>query len=280
MLLGAAGLAAGLCLGVKLSGILLVGTLALLVCGHVVLARARRRLDGRAACIATAAFLLPTLTLGGFWYGHNVLDHDNPVYPFRVALGGREILPGRLDPTRSLESGPPEFRDEPVPVQIVHSWSRDLLFWKNRSYSHDQRLGGLGPLWSYLGVVLTLAFAVGCWRSRRVLLVNLLGPVGVIFALQPYRWWSRFTIALAAIGAIVVAHYLERLGHTKRGVGLASAVVVLVTTGAAITSYRVNAGSGAPILNPTDVVRVAAKPRSEHDGPSVLPRQRLDRQHR
>ena len=102
------------------------------------------------------------------------------------------------------------------PVAVVDSWAEDLLPWRHGTYDFEQRLGGLGPLWSWLGV-LTIPMVVGLWRRRSAALAAI-APIFILFLIQPYRWWARFTLPLAAVGAIaiVVSGQWSRTGIGRR----------------------------------------------------------------
>ena len=111
---------------------------------------------------------------------------------------------------------PPRSAATPSRSEVMHSWARDLMLWKTHYVSQGQRLGGLGPLWSYLGAWLTFAMAVSAWRRRKPRMLVFLLVVAVSFVAQPYPWWSRFTILLAAAGSIAIAHAIERAGSRAR----------------------------------------------------------------
>ena len=172
-----AGIAAGIALGTKLTGVvpLLIFAATILTGGLV--AAARGRLRAWTAVAACGAFVLTALAVGGFWYAKDVVDHGNPVYPLGVRVAGLAVLEGPKDLDDVITTTAPEIRDDPELIRIVHSWARDILFWKNSTYSYGQRLGGLGPVWSYLGTWLVLVFAFMAWRRDRLILFGFLVPV-------------------------------------------------------------------------------------------------------
>jgi hypothetical protein len=262
-LLLVSGLGAGFALGTKLNGPLVVVALACVLLTRLGSACAHRRLPLRAALGAVLTFALGALLVGGFWYFRDWVSFGNPVYPFRVEVLGIELFSGPRSPASALTAPPLEFRDEPTFVQVVHSWGRDILFWKNSSYSHGQRLGGLGPAWSYLGVPLLGAFAAVTAVRRRALFVNLLLPIGLIFSLQPYRWWSRFTIVLAALGAIAIAYFVEVFGRRTGRWALSIASVAFAAIGLAIASANVDPGLGGRPIGPGNVLELVNEPASE-----------------
>src|SRR5438045_8879899 len=110
---------------------------------------------------------------------------------------------------------------------------------------YDERTGGLGPLWSWLGWLLLAVAAVHVLRRRRDLAVAVLLPVVLAFGLLPYRWWSRFTIYLAALGAVAVVAVVERVPARRARAALGAAVAAPARAGGARASWRVDpAGVG------------------------------------
>jgi hypothetical protein len=129
--------------------------------------------------------------------------------------------------------------------EIGRSWYHDLVFWTRSDYSYEERSGGLGPLWSWLGWPLLAVAGVAAVRRRPDLVASVLLPATVAFAALPYRWWSRFTIYLAALGVVAIVAVFERLRRKLARRALATAVVVLSLAGGAIATWRVDpAGYG------------------------------------
>ena len=87
--------ALGLVAGVKTSGLAyaLLGVAAL---GVAASRRVRERAGG--GCLAGAALATAGLAVGGFWYVRNAVEGGNPFAPMRLALAGRVLLPGVVDP--------------------------------------------------------------------------------------------------------------------------------------------------------------------------------------
>lgn len=267
-----AGIAAGIALGTKLTGVVALAILAATALTTSLVAVARGRLRAWTAVTTCGAFVLSAIAIGGFWYVKDVVDHGNPIYPLGVRVGGLEVLAGPKGLDDVTTTTPPEIRDDPEILRIFHSWARDILFWKNSSYSYGQRLGGLGPVWSYLGTWLVLVFAVMAWRRDRLVLVGFLVPVAIFVFAQPQAWFSRFTIPLAAAGAVAIAFALDR--YRRGAVGLAFRVVVLALAlaGAGIASWNLNPGLDWRQYDALDVVRLAGHEPSDRSlGDLFLP---------
>src|SRR4029077_8011290 len=99
--------------------------------------------------------------------------------------------------------------------------------------------------WSWLGWSALTFVAIAALRRRHALVLAVLVPVTIAFAALPYRWWSRFTIYLAALGAIAVVLVLERIGRRRLQVIGAWGVTVLALAGGALATWSLDpAGYG------------------------------------
>jgi hypothetical protein len=91
------------------------------------------------------------------------------------------------------------------------------------------------------------------------MLLNLLLPVAVMFALQPYRWWSRFTMILIAIGVIAIVAIVEDLPR-RWSTPLKASVLVLVALGAFFPTMKIDGEFWAHRI--FEVARVPAEERT------------------
>jgi hypothetical protein len=219
---GAAGVAAGLCVGVKPQGSEFLATLALPLV-VAVLAR-RRRWPWRETRIATALFTAPVAIFGVSWYIRSWLRTGSPYYPMEVKLGGVTIFDGK----NHLTGAPPHLAQYPKLLQPLISWRSDLHFWTRSGYTLGGfQLGGLGPVWSYFGVIGVVLFAIYAWRQCRPVFWFFLLPTALLFAVQPDNWYSRYTIVIAAAGAVAVAWLMTGTRLRRTRVVLRVATLVL-----------------------------------------------------
>lgn len=197
----ASGLALGLALGSKPSSppIVLAGLLYLLF-------RARReeRLgEGMLACALTFA-------IGSWKYVENLARFGNPVYPVRLSLGPIS-LPGETTAAELATMGLREpYRSMSGLERLATSW---LSPWPG-VHVYDMRIGGFGPLFTFLLLPLGIAVAVAGWRSRR--LRHRLGAVAapllvlaVVGLVSPGAYWSRYTIVVASAALVACAALSE-----------------------------------------------------------------------
>lgn len=256
-----AGLATGLVLGMKGTGI--VWGAALVLGGAALVVRAWRSgaISPRAAATAATAFLIASLALGSYWYARNWIETGNPAYPFRLAVAGKTVFDGPLRVDDVLTE-PDAGGDEPFPAAIVRSWASDLDFWNQGSYDYQQRSGGLGPLWIWLALPLLIPLAVVLARRRKPALIAL-AALGLVLLIQPYSWWSRFTIPLAGVGAVAIAAASFWAPRAWMRHAVRVAALSLAVCGVVLASFEVDPAGRAPPLAALDVLRLIGKPPEE-----------------
>lgn len=255
------GLAAGFVLGAKSSGVAIAAIIGGLVLAHLGVALARRRITAGTAVRTGLAFVAAVPVLGGWWYGRNWIETGNPVWPFAVKPLGAELFAGPATVSEYLTIPPGGERY--WLVEVARSWFHDLTFWTATDYSYEQRDGGLGPLWSWLGWGALAVFGVWAVRRRPDVAVNLILPLAAIYAVLPYRWWSRFTIFLAALGAVALVTVLARLRRGPARAAVIAAVLVLAACGVARATWWLDPAGLGSRLSMVKVARVAAQPASE-----------------
>jgi len=248
LLLGCAGAATALCVGTKQSGLVFGVALGLpLLVGALV----RRAWAWREACLATALFVVPIVVLGGSWYVRSWIVTGNPFFPMNTTFLGRTVFAG----TNHLNGPPPQLVHDSVVMQTLLSWWSDVHFWTKGGYSYEQRVGGLGPVWSYFGAILTVVFAWYTWKRRRLVLWFFLVPMAILFVFQPDRWWARYTMPIAAVGSVAVAWAITASWRPERvRTALAVATLVLAAGGAWIASRDVIPGARFRALNTRAIV--------------------------
>ena len=284
-----AGAAGGFALGTKGAGIVFVAVLSMVLAVGLGMACARRGVSWRTAVAAVAAFAIPVLAVGGFWYARNLVEFDNPLYPVKVQVLGNELFPGKFTVTEVANSLPPgDAGDRPEWFRIIRSWAQDIAPWTHPGaefYTEEHRNGGFGMQWPWLQLPALGVLALDAASRRGISLRRLLRPldgdraglryvllaVAATWALNPYKWWSRWTIALPAAGAVALVTLIQRtqplvLARAAKGVTLAVVGVSLWYTTAAIPA---NYGRQ---VRPAEVLRLAdAPPRSRTTGAVFLP---------
>jgi hypothetical protein len=244
---GLAGAAAGLAFGTKTTGIGLAVALAVGIVAAV----------GRRAAPGLAVFVVVVLLTGGWWYAKNWADTGNPVSPFRVRVLGTTIFKGNARVHDYLTPAP---SGSNAITQVAHAWFADLHFWTRNDYSYEERRGGLGPLWSWLGWPALAVAAVAALRRRRTLAATVVLPAAIAYAALPYRWWSRFTIYLAALGVVAIVALLEQVDLRRFRAAAIAAVTGLALAGGALATWRLDPAGFGRTLSASDVVSLAAHP--------------------
>jgi hypothetical protein len=236
-LLALGGLSAGLAAGTKHTGIIV----ALVCCVGATVVGARRGLRSGLAAGATVG--VPVALAGGGWYLENLLVHGNPLYPFDF-LGLPSVLA-----VADLTTEPPG-PSLPEPVPTLWSWAHDLV--PQFTYTYEQRTGGLGTVFVWLGLPCLLVVLARAIRRREVPWLLLAGLVLAPFLLQPYRWWARFTLPLAALTAIAVAEVLATLVVVSRQGGLKSRIAWAAPVAVAVAVLAAQPTLLARTVTPTD----------------------------
>jgi hypothetical protein len=202
--LAVAGAAAGLAAGTKLS---FLAPVALLTIAVVVIAPRGERMR------ATAAWSLPMLLAGGYWYLRNLVHVGNPI-PFTE--WGPLGLPA---PERAFELRPG--------FSVAHYWN-DTDVWSD--WFFPKLSEELGPLWPLVLLGLVAGGAYALWRGREPIL-RALGAVALLTAVayfftpltaggeegQPiaFEWNVRYLAPALAIG-LAILPCLPALRATER----------------------------------------------------------------
>ena len=223
-----AGVAGGIALGIKADGALYIGICALWMLAEAL--RQKRQNGMRGAVLAghISAFLAPLCALGLYWYLQDWSLYGNPVYPFRITLFGHLLFPG-FGTVQQLVMRP----NTPASLLGLPSWEQIWLAWTGipTYLSYDMVFGAFGPQWILLEFPALLLLTLhALWRDRRIFSLFIL-PLWIIFWLQPANWWGRYTMFMAAFGAIALAYMLERFRvRGLRTAGYLLALVVVVAT--------------------------------------------------
>ena len=256
--LAPAAVAIGLLLGTKGTGIVWGGALVVAAVVVIVVCSRRGWLASTSAARAIALVVLVPTALGSFWYLRNWIQEGNPLHPFHVRVAGVEVFdgPAELDEFLTVPDGG---ADQSELEAVARSWAADLDFWHQGPYDYQQRAGGLGPAWAWLGLPLLVPIGVLALRRRLPASVAFVITAAVL-VIQPYRWWSRFTMQLAALGAIAIVATVAWLPQRSLRAAIRAVALALVVVGVALTSYEVNPASRAPTLAAGDVLDLIGEP--------------------
>jgi hypothetical protein len=169
---------------------------------------------------ALGAFALSALP-GLFWPLRNVINTGNPLWPIRLSLGGKELLPGvgTADQILDVAGNTPALLASHAPAtRVLLTW----LQWTGPALDFDYRLSGLGFAWLFIAVPSLLALAYVVWRAPSSRARH--APIGFVllltaacFALQPMAFWSRYTLWLWGVGALAIGCLFELLLRARAG---------------------------------------------------------------
>jgi hypothetical protein len=266
------GIAGGLAIGTKTTSIAYVGLIGVAL--TVVVLRSQETLRRRLRLLGLLAG--PVVILGGFWFVRLWVRDANPVYPFALNVGSVRLFAGPAAVSQFITTPPRQVGGSPL-TQPWRSWAYDLAPWKlfdRWTYAYDSPVGGFGAVWLLLDVPACVALTwIAARRRDAVFLLLVLIPV-VAFIVEPYRWWTRFSIALLAPGVIALAKAVEQIrGQALRRL-IASVVVVLVAGSALLSMWRVETRTGAT-LSAHQVLRLAVRgPSARTAGRTFMPQVR------
>ena len=254
-----AGCAVGLAAGAKPIGPLLGVVAVICLLAGIVVSRRRLGLRWNRPVLAVVLVLAPMLCLGSFWYVRDLVEFSNPLYPAKLQVAGVTLfdgtvqhLPSRL-PTGSGLSA------------IVHSWGHDLTRLRQGGSGQYDRVdefeGGMGLVYLFLGLPLLIPLVITAWRRNQMLFWTFLVPLGLLFAIQPYKWWSRFTIFLLAPALVGIALFIDRSGSRRLKVAAQALTLAFVALGLWFSSSHMVGWKH--VYGARKIVSFAAKPTGE-----------------
>ncbi len=195
-----AGIAAGIVMGAKWSGLMFLPVLLLMLIGQRLYWNHSLKLPKLNKLIPESAlFLGPALIAGSYWYVKNWYLYGNPLWPFRISVFGRQIFDGVLNNSAIMANTFPKQLEGMNAAQMLWSSWRELIIF---GYDYDMKLGGLGPFW-FIFAIPAIFFTLRWIIKRRDMAQALIFvAVAVMLLLHPQNWWTRYTMFIAGIGAI------------------------------------------------------------------------------
>jgi hypothetical protein len=218
--LALAGLAGGLCIGMKSTGVVYVVIAIAVLTGSYALRwwrsgekQARKTRERVLSDLATAVafFAIPIVAFGSYWYARDWVNFGNPVYPYTITLFGH-VFPGlgTIQDILVKQQTPPQWANLPSWRQAVASWQTDLPG-KFTTYGYDQRLGGFGVQWPLLELPALALFTLYALWKRLDLCFTLVLPTLIVLLLQPASWWSRYMVFIVGPAAVALFFLLQQL---------------------------------------------------------------------
>lgn len=222
------GLALGLMMGIKATGIAFAGVFVLVIIS-LCFWQYRQGISSRwSLWLQVIVILLALLATGTFWYLRTWRFYGNPVYPVEVQVLGWK-LPGMGSVSRLFMTAntPEAYRGRNIILNILTSW----LELGSESYNYYSRTRGLGPAWAALALPAVLPFTFSALRRRRPPVLWMVGLTLIFLILQPAAWWPRYVLYVVPVGLAAMAWVYDRLdSRLKTAVAVILILNLLVAT--------------------------------------------------
>ncbi len=202
------GLAAGLMLGIKSTGLAFAAVFILAITAYGVGQCRHRKMKYRELGLQLGLILSALFIVGGFWYLRTWWFYGNPIYPVKIEILGRS-LPG-LGSVWQLfmfHNTPPNYQGRNIILNIFASW----LELGDESYNYYSRTRGLGPVWAAFALPAILPFTFYAWRQRYAPALWMVAMTLIFLVIQPAVWWPRYVLYIVPVGLTAWAWVYVRL---------------------------------------------------------------------
>ena len=215
------GVASGILMGSKSTGIILVLCLYLYLWVNWIRLRSKKsgprgttaKREGLPPYVKVITnnlcFLVPVLILGSYWYLRNWIYFNNPV-GHEIKILGFVLFEGGVGPPK------PGFTTLWANLRLLPSRWFELI---DNYYNADR--SGYGPQWIILGIPSTAFFLVDSIKNKAkdnpgLVLFFIFTFLFCIFILFPDPWSARLVLFLPAIGAVSVGYVLDNSSRKTR----------------------------------------------------------------
>jgi hypothetical protein len=215
-----AGLSAGVALGSKTT-YLIMNAMLLLAAVSIDWIRPRARQMHQFQPVRNGLlFGLASLVCSGFWFARNTVQAGNPLYPFRIAIAGHEILPGCYTMDWA-------FPERTFGEKVLRWWDYP---WREPKYSGTgpdpgypySRNNGVGAAYTAFVPIGLVAVCVTAFRRRPrtteeiwQLLYLGFAVSGMVLVVTVFKEMLRYILPHILLAIPVAAILMDRLIHSR-----------------------------------------------------------------
>ncbi|HEB12095.1 MAG TPA: phospholipid carrier-dependent glycosyltransferase [Actinobacteria bacterium] len=257
-----AGIAVGIVVGAKWSGLMFLPVLWLMLVGQRLYWNHSSQLPKLNKLLYESVFFLgPAFLFGSYWYLKNWYMYGNPLWPFRISVLGIRVFDGVLNNTAVMAGTFPDQLQGMNTAQMLWASWRELIIF---GYDYDMKLGGLGPFWFVFA--LPAIFYLFRWiiKRRDIAQGLIFVAATVMLLLHPQNWWTRYTLFIAGLGAIAFVK-IRASGYKPNIARLIDIMVILTVVYSTIASWATS------YYQPVKIQALLAKRPALRTGANVRP---------
>lgn len=221
----------------------IIGAIAVVVVYHLPHLWGRIGLRRTAGWVLIGIFLV---MLAGLWsFTESWVKYGNPAHPYAIKLLGKEIFPG-IDLSSMIERKEiwkehyNEIQNSSTLERIYYSWSEP-----GKRYVFDVRVGGFGPLlFVFLLPALGASLVISLLRRDGRTFFTLAVILVAFWMFPQGRFWTRYSIFVAAAFCIAVVYLIDLLRYSSASVLIRGLIVPLAVISVFLGASHDRMGSG------------------------------------
>lgn len=168
------------------------------------------------------------LWFGFYWYIKDYIAYGSPIYPFGYKIAGIQIFPGKTFQEFAAEAVQNTALPRTCLKRIWFVWT-EQKDWFGCFYNYDTNYAGLGPIWFIVlipAVIISIYLAI---KKRNSLYLLITALVGILFAIYPSNYYSRYTMFITALGIMGLSLVLSNIHKLVKNFVKALLIILAVS---------------------------------------------------